>query len=337
MMHGLRAGLSAALFATLAYWVWALDVGRSTPLELLDVPITFFALGWLSGGFAKGAFGDFNLRRAALRSDLRSAIKAGELVMHYQPLIDASNSRVSGVEVLVRRRSSDGTLVPPAEFIELAEGDPQTIRMLTMAVIETSLRELAPLLTGKWSAIKLSLNLAPANLTQPEVFDHLTTQLRRWGIEAERIQIEVTENGLIEQPHEALEALSSIHDSGAAVALDDFGTGYSNLSRIGGLPVSALKLDDALRDTALMAPLIVLAHQLGLVVIAEHVETAELRESLTRLGCDELQGFFFTEPVPVDQLEAWLDSYSQSPGGPPADDRDTPPGSLPTRQGRPDT
>lgn len=323
IMHGFRVGLLSAVAATGAYEVWILTNGVDDSfLQIVEIPATFFVLGGVSG-YAVGALGDFDLRRATLRAELRAGIRAGEIELHYQPIVNAKTGAVVAVEALARRRHPKRGLLGPSEFVPLAEGDPETIRELTMAVIEIATRDMEPLLLGPWPKLELSINVAAPNLVQPEIFEHLVKCTGERRIPLEQIRLEVTESSLINNGSVAAEALGSIRRQGAGVALDDFGTGFSSLAELGELPVNALKLDRNLRDelagemSGMIAPLIVLAHELGLSVVAERVETEHVRDELVRLGADELQGFIFSKPLPIDELADHLDVGSgELPHGP---------------------
>ena len=274
-------------------------------------------LGGISGGYAMGALGDFDLRRATLRAELRAGIRGGEIELHYQPIVNAKTGAVVAVEALARRRHPKLGLLGPNEFVPLAEGDPETIRDLTMAVIEIATKDMEPLLAGPWPRLELSINVAAPNLAQPEIFEHLVSCAGERRIPLEQIRLEVTESSLINNGSVAAKALGSIRRQGAAVALDDFGTGFSSLAELGELPVNALKLDRNLRNepagemSGMIAPPIVLAHELGLSVVADQVETEHVRDDLVRLGADELQGFIFSKPLPIDELGEHLDVASE--------------------------
>jgi PAS domain S-box-containing protein/diguanylate cyclase (GGDEF)-like protein len=249
--------------------------------------------------------------RLTLLADLRRAIKDDGLVLFYQPKIDVLSGTVCGVEALVRWQHPERGLVPPNDFIPLAEHT-GLIRPITYWVMEAALKQIAD-----WRRlgieIPIAMNVSPNNLRDPEFLEHLEALRANSGASFDSLELELTETAVMEDPARSHAALARIGDMGARISIDDFGTGHSSLSYIATLPVHALKIDRSFvlnmmqqpRHRAVVAAAISLAHSLGLRVVAEGIETAGQAEALIGQGCDELQGYFFCKPLPADQFVRW--------------------------------
>ena len=257
--------------------------------------------------------------RLARAVDLGKAIHRDELVLHYQPKVDLGSGRTVGFEALVRWQHPRLGLLPPAEFVPLAEvGD--VIHPLTYWVVETALRqlrswhELDPTLT-------MAINLSMRNLREPTCAARLGEIVRGSGVDPARVEFELTETVLMSDPETALRTLARITGTGVRLAIDDFGAGYSSLTYLKRLPVHTLKIDgmfvrDILRDAqslAIVRSTVFLAKSLGLTAIAECVESREVSEALRRAGCDVAQGFFFALPAPGEEIERWLRAAGSGP------------------------
>jgi diguanylate cyclase (GGDEF)-like protein/PAS domain S-box-containing protein len=252
----------------------------------------------------------------ALLAELRRAIKADQLVLFYQPKIDVSTGRVSGAEALVRWRHPGRGIVPPNEFVPLAERT-GLIRPLTYWVLKIVLEQL-----GRWrtSAIEVpvAVNISPNNLRDPEFLDRLSSVHAKSGGRIDLLEFEITETALMEDPARSQETLARVRDLGIRVYIDDFGTGHSSLSYIATLPTHALKIDRSFvvkileqeQHRAVVRAAVSLAKSLGLKVVAEGVETADQAAAAMRLGCDELQGYFFSRPLPADEFQRWRASFA---------------------------
>jgi diguanylate cyclase (GGDEF)-like protein/PAS domain S-box-containing protein len=256
-------------------------------------------------------------QRLILLAELRKAIKDDGLVLHYQPKIDVRTGAVTAVEALVRWPHPVRGMMPPKEFIPHAE---QTglIRPLTRWVLRAAWRQI-----GEWQRLGLKLpiavNVPPNLLRDPELLKELTALGEQAGIGLELLQLEVTESALMEDPEQSHDILSRIRELGVQIFLDDFGTGYSSLSYIAALPLHAVKIDRSFivrmmqheRHRAVVSAAISLAHSLGMRVVAEGVETADQARAVTELGCDEIQGFFFSKPLPADEFLRWRTGFRQ--------------------------
>jgi diguanylate cyclase (GGDEF)-like protein len=249
-----------------------------------------------------------------IQSALHRAIERDELLLHYQPVVDLATGAVAGVEALIRWAHPTLGLVSPAQFIPLAE-ETGLIAPIGAWVIGEATAQLARWRTQPWGrSLTVSVNLSARQLRQPELIPDLMASLLASGVDAEAVCLELTESTFMEDGPSHRETLAGIRSLGLGLAIDDFGTGYSSLTDLKRFPVSVLKIDQAFvrglgedaADTAIVASVIDLAHALGLVVVAEGVETPDQVAHLRRLGCDLAQGYFFARPQPAAELEALL-------------------------------
>jgi diguanylate cyclase len=229
---------------------------------------------------------------------------------------------VSGVEALVRWHHPERGLVPPAEFIPLAE---QTglIAGIGAWVLDTALAQAAAWASARYDGASLAVwvNLSARQLGDPGLVDLVASSLRRHEVEASQLGLEITESALLEDAEGAVTALSSLRELGVRLAVDDFGTGYSSLSYLKRLPVDAVKIDrsfvDGLAvdgdDSAIVAAVAGMARALRLTTIAEGVENLDQLRALRRLGCDLAQGYFFTTPQPPAHISRLLESDRSAP------------------------
>jgi len=244
---------------------------------------------------------------AALRleNELRRALERGEFRVHYQPIVELGSGRTTGVEALVRWEHRERGLVPPSEFIPLAE-ETGLVVPLGRWVLEEACRALSALP----ERIVLSVNLSGRQLLQPEFTSQLREMLQRCRIEPSRLRLELTESMLIGNGAAAIAALTNLRETGVRLCIDDFGTGYSSLSYLHELPIDALKIDRSFigamgedeRKIKIVQSILLLGKGLGIDVVAEGVETAKQAELLRKLGCERAQGYFFARPVPLEQL-----------------------------------
>jgi diguanylate cyclase (GGDEF)-like protein/PAS domain S-box-containing protein len=252
-----------------------------------------------------------SVRRLALLGELRSAIEDDQLLLHYQPTLDLRTGYVRTAEALVRWQHPEHGLMPPAEFIELAEVS-GTIQVLTRWVITTAVRQMV-----EWQRsgldLAIAVNLSVRNLYEPELVPWLAGVLAQFGVDAKSLEFEITESELMDDPLLAMEVLGRLKALGVATSIDDFGTGYSSLSYLKHLPIDQLKIDRSFvgnmvhdeSDLTIVRSTIDLSHNLGLVVVAEGVEDVETLQLLAELGCDRAQGYALSRPVPARDFEAW--------------------------------
>ena len=253
---------------------------------------------------------------ARLRSleSIRSAIAERQLVLHFQPKVDAQTHVVVGVEALVRWAHPEGGLVYPEQFLPLVEKS-GLMAGLTTCVLEQAMDQVV-----EWRAsgrhLSVAVNLSASSLVDVHLPKRVRHILEERGLDASCLEIEITEDFLMADRQRAREILTELRALGIRVAVDDFGTGYSSLSYLKELPIDELKLDKSFvlemgtdaRAAAIVRSTIGLAHSLGLRLVAEGVETPEAALELASAGCDVAQGFFFAQGLPAGELEAWLDA-----------------------------
>ncbi|NMG64755.1 EAL domain-containing protein [Azoarcus indigens] len=246
---------------------------------------------------------------------LREALRAGRLLLHYQPLIDLDSGEVRRVEALVRWNDPVEGLIPPERFIPLAE-ECGLIDAIGAWVVDEALRQLAEWHRQGLDWLKMAVNLSACQLESRELPQAIAEALARHGLRPSHLELEITESAALRDPENAAQVLTRLNGMGVALALDDFGTGYSSLSHLKLLPVASLKMDRSFvrgidsdpEDAAICAATIALAHELQLNVVAEGVENASQLDKLKRLGCDLVQGFHFSHPLEADRLAALLGS-----------------------------
>ncbi len=253
-----------------------------------------------------------SVRQLTLTGQLRRAIEQNQMLLEYQPKIDARTGTVAGVEALIRWQHPELGAIPPDEFIQSAE---QTglIKPLTLWVMNAALGELCRW-TGEGHDFGVAVNLSVKSLQDPELPDAIQHLLRSWRQRPERLTCEITESALMADPAAALDVLERIAAIGCKLSLDDFGTGYSSLAYLQKLPIDELKIDRsfviAMTSDAgaavIVRAVVKLAKGLGLDVVAEGVESEDAFERLRKLGCDQAQGYWFGSAMTGDQLLVWL-------------------------------
>jgi diguanylate cyclase (GGDEF)-like protein len=249
-------------------------------------------------------------RRLSLISALQQALAQHQFFLEYQPILHLASGRVAGVEALVRWNHPQQGTVLPGDFVELAE---QTglIASLTAMVLDTALGEWNGAAAG--SIARVAVNLSPRVLQDPDLPDRIAEMLARHRAGPETLAFEITENILMSDPARSMDVLKRLHAMGVRLVIDDFGTGYSSLSYLRRLPVDELKIDHSfvtglgtVQDEVIVKSTIDLAHNLGLTVVAEGVETATVQARLAAMGCDAVQGRFISPPARADLIQRWL-------------------------------
>ncbi|HLO93942.1 MAG TPA: EAL domain-containing protein [Burkholderiaceae bacterium] len=251
--------------------------------------------------------------RLNLESELRQALNAGQLQLHFQPKLSMADGRVLGMEVLLRWPHPERGWVPPDRFIPVAE-ECGLINALDAWVLEAACRQLQDWSAQGLPGLQLSVNVSALRFVQDDVAAHVQQLLQRHGLQASQLTLEVTERLMLDErgrPHEQLQALDAM---GVRLSVDDFGTGYSSLSYLKRLPVSEIKLDKSFvrdlesdpDDRALASAVISIGQALDLSVVAEGVETEAQREALLRLGCRIGQGWLFGRPMDAGAMADWL-------------------------------
>jgi diguanylate cyclase (GGDEF)-like protein len=251
-----------------------------------------------------------SLRRLSLATELRRAIEANELKLHYQPVVELASGEVTGFEALLRWSHEQFGPVSPEEFIPVAERS-GLIDLLTWWAIDEALHQLKA-----WRKVapelRVAVNLSPRTLSSPELTSQVMRSLARWGLEPDALRLELTETSVADDSgREKLEELKSL---GVHLSIDDFGTGYSSLARLRDMPFDEVKIDrsfvrhmcDDREDEAVVRSVIRMARGLDKFVTAEGVEDLRTLERLAELGCHSVQGYFLSKPVPAEQCEALL-------------------------------
>ena len=259
-----------------------------------------------------------NPDRLGLAGDLRHAIERNELILHYQPQIGLKDDRLRNVEALVRWIHPVRGVLPPGEFIAIAERG-GLIGPLTMTVLNQALRQLN-LWDQSGMRVNVAVNLSVRNLLDPGFPADVARLLQKWRIDPIRLELEITESSIMADPARAMEILTTLNKLGVRLAVDDFGTGYSSLASLKKLPVDAVKIDKTFiqnmqndeNDLLIVQSIIELAHNLGLEVVAEGVENEEVTKMLALLGCDFIQGYHRGKPVQAQEVK-WLLGLMRTP------------------------
>jgi diguanylate cyclase (GGDEF)-like protein len=263
--------------------------------------------------------GHADRERFDLEAALHQALDRQELVLHYQPIVDPRTRRLAGVEALMRWQRED-RLLSPGAFIPIAEETGLVYRMGEWAVGE-ALQQVRRWRDGGLPVPTVSVNIHARHLEQPELARSVTQALDTTGLESSTLELELTETGVMRDIKRSLDSLQGLKQLGVRLALDDFGTGYSSLAYLTQLPIDTLKIDRSFVDKlgesgqsrAVVRSITALAQALGLSTVAEGVETREQLDSLRALGCDEVQGYFYAQPMPPRELHGWWQRFDGSP------------------------
>jgi diguanylate cyclase (GGDEF)-like protein len=254
----------------------------------------------------------------SLKSELREAIQSDQLSLHYQPQIDHRSQRVVGLEALVRWNHPQRGFLAPDKFITLAE-EAGLIGALTHWVLRKALTQQV-VLDRAGHDLSMAVNLSARSLHDMQLPANILALLAETGVSPRKLTLEITESAVMANPSDGLAILTELDRMGVTLAIDDFGTGYSSLGYLKRLPVDELKIDKSFvmdmeeneNDAVIVRSTIDLAHNLGLKVTAEGVETQDAWDTLGMLGCDYSQGFFMGRPMPAEKLEAWLEESTWS-------------------------
>lgn len=259
---------------------------------------------------------DLNKRvveRLSLRNELQKALDQKHFELHYQPQVDARSGRVVGLEALVRWRHPVRGLIPPVEFISVAE-DAGLMIPLGQWILETACAHISELARQGLRGLTMAVNISPLQFQRSNFVSSVHAVVDRYQLLPGMLEIELTESVLIENTEQAVECLQEIKGLGVRISLDDFGTGYSSLSYLKRLPIDKVKIDRSFvrevisnqHDAAITQAIIAMAHHLKLRVIAEGVETEPQIAFLMKNHCDELQGFYFAKPMPFSEIQTFL-------------------------------
>ena len=251
--------------------------------------------------------------RATLGNDLRRALERGELLLYYQPQAEIASGEIVGAEALVRWQHPKLGLVPPADFIPLAE-EIGLIGRLGDWVLNEACRQAVAWQRSGLPHIPVAVNLSALQLRSADFLDSVRRALHAAGLDAHWLELELTESVLMHQTESVMQTLHGLSELGIRIAIDDFGTGYSSLAYLRRLAIDKLKIDRSFirdlgidpEDSLIVATIIRMAHSLRLKVIAEGVEGSEQLAALRAQGCDEIQGYHLSRPLPADALEEFL-------------------------------
>lgn len=252
-------------------------------------------------------------RNLKLENDLRSALLDKTFEVHYQPQLDLQAGKITGVEGLVRWNSLDGILMHPEGFIPFSE-ESGLIFEIDRIVMEKAFREIGALISGSRYPLKLALNCSAKVLHLKKFTNILTASLAAYNMNPEFFELEITESSIMKNYHESIDVIQRLKESGISISLDDFGTGYSSLAQLKNLPIDSLKIDRSFievlskssRDSYMIEAIVSLSQKFGIKVIAEGVETADQMEFLKKAGCDFVQGYYISEPLPFAELKKFL-------------------------------
>jgi diguanylate cyclase (GGDEF)-like protein/PAS domain S-box-containing protein len=261
------------------------------------------------------------LERMTLEQDLRAGIPRNELMLLYQPKVDAQTGIMSGVEALVRWNHPTRGLIPPDVFIPIAEQS-GLINDLDTWVLATACRQAQQWATSDIVPVPVAINVSGRSLVHCRLLERVVEALERSGLDPRLLELEITESAAIPQQGEALPLLQAIRDLGVRIAIDDFGTGYSVLSRLQGFPVDTLKIDLSFtrailsedQEAPIVDAMIAMGLSLGLKIVAEGVETEVQRRYLAHRSCTELQGYLISRPIPPAAIVARFSTPAATAG-----------------------
>lgn len=261
-------------------------------------------------------------QRFQMLRDLRDALEMGQLSLHYQPQLDLKTGEIIGAEALLRWFKPDnskqgGTFISPAEFIPVAEQS-GLIVPIGEWVMETACARAAEWNKKLGKNLRIAVNVSAAQFMQGDIVNFVAKVLEKTGLPSNKLELEVTESVFMEDMNHTIETLKNLHGLGIELAIDDFGTGYSSLSYLRLFPIDRLKIDQSFIRNALNDPndasiartIVRLGHSLNLKVIAEGVETKDHETFLMSEGCDEVQGFRYSKPVPFEKFIEFAEKYN---------------------------
>lgn len=251
--------------------------------------------------------------RKTIEEDLRNALEQDQLELYYQPKIDCRTERVVGAEALVRWHHPERGLILPGEFISVAE-ECGLINRLGAWVLDKACRQTRAWRDSSLAGLRIAVNLSPAQFQDAELVNSVTKIVKETALPEGTLELEITESILMNNPEKAVSTLNELKELGVLIAIDDFGTGYSSLNYLKRFPVTSIKIDRSfvndihvdMDDKAIVDAVIGLGHSLNLEVVAEGVEEVEQLVYLQEKGCDFIQGFIFSKPLPASTFESWV-------------------------------
>jgi diguanylate cyclase (GGDEF)-like protein/PAS domain S-box-containing protein len=303
----------------------ASSTGSDVPSDVVRNADVALYVGKASGKNRHEVFSDHMhdtaMDRLTLEQDLREGIGRGELMLHYQPKVDAKSGRLCGVEALVRWNHPTRGLVPPAAFIPVAEQS-GLIADIDHWVLREACRQARAWSISTTGPIPVAINVSGKGLLATRLLTQVQDELAASALDPHLLELEITESAAIPHDTETMRILQRIRDLGVRIAIDDFGTGFSVLSRLQGFPLDTLKIDlsfvRAIVKEGDQAPIvdamIAMGRSLGLTVVAEGVETQVQRDYLATKGCSQLQGYLISRPISANHLAAWVKAHPSSAG-----------------------
>ncbi|MEK7207429.1 MAG: EAL domain-containing protein [Pseudomonadota bacterium] len=259
--------------------------------------------------------------RLSLESSLRRAVDREEFLLYYQPQVDVQTGKILGVEALLRWQHPDLGLVLPNDFIALLEENGLIIPVGEW-VLRKACAQVRDWQKAGWEQLSLAVNLSARQFNASGLVEMVERTTSELGFERERLELEITESVIMRNAQATLDALEALSRMGIQLAVDDFGTGYSSLSYLRRFPIDTLKIDSSFirdipqdpDDSAITTAIIVMAQSLKLKVIAEGVETQEQLDYLRASGCHAIQGYFFSKPLPAEELTVLLSKCETGSG-----------------------
>jgi diguanylate cyclase (GGDEF)-like protein/PAS domain S-box-containing protein len=263
--------------------------------------------------FYTPAMNEESLERVRIETALRNALERDQFVLHYQPQVDLASGQIVGMEALIRWEHPELGMVPPSRFISVAE-ETGLIVQIGAWVMRTAAAQNKAWQDAGLGRLRVAVNLSARQFGDPELIGGIEAVLADTGLDPACLEIELTESLFMSEVTPAVDLLHRMKALGVNLSIDDFGTGYSSLSYLSRFPIDTLKIDrsfvadilDDANDAAIVTSIIALAHNLKLTVIAEGVELAEQLDYLRSQGCDEMQGYFFSRPLPASEFEQLL-------------------------------
>jgi EAL domain-containing protein (putative c-di-GMP-specific phosphodiesterase class I) len=248
-----------------------------------------------------------------ISNNLRKALSNSEFELHYQPKASLKSGKLSGMEALIRWHNPQLGMMSPARFIPIAE-ECGLIGSIGAWVLNEACHQLRQWLDEGLAPVKIAVNLSAAQCQNDDILYQMRTVLDQYAINGNMLELEITEGVVMHDVGTAIRTFSKLRELGVHVAIDDFGTGYSSLSYLKKFPVETLKIDKSFvddiqsntADAEIIVAIIAMAHSLGLNVVAEGAEMYEQVEFLHRVNCDEVQGYFYSKPLPPDEMAAFM-------------------------------
>jgi diguanylate cyclase (GGDEF)-like protein len=262
-----------------------------------------------------------SLQRLGLEAALRRALDRNEFTLHYQPKFDLRSGDITGVEALLRWRHAELGMVSPAQFIPIAE-ETGLIEPIGAWVLKEACTQAKRWLDDGLQGVKVAVNLSARQFRNQRLCRDIRKCLSESGADPRLLELELTESMVMQDPEMAATMLKELKWMGLGLSIDDFGTGYSSLAYLKRFPIDSVKVDRSFvkdipgnaEDAAIVEAVLALAHSLRLRVVAEGVETEEQNEYLKKIGCDEMQGYFASKPLPTDDVTRFLETHFRKEG-----------------------